>query len=340
MHWLIVTICSYFLLAVVALVDKYLLGGALVSPKMYAFYIGLGGILVLILAPFSFSIPQPSIIIFALLAGVFHILGIFITLKAVQLFEVSRVIPAIGGFLPLFVLGLTHMFPIEKEIFSQFDILSFFLLISGSVIITWKKSKAISLKSLEMAALAAFLLAFFFVLAKFVYLSQPFISGFIWTRVGAFLVAVIFLFTKEVREELFKKRETLKMKTLGILIPNQAAAAAAFLLQNWAVDLVPLSSLAFVNALESTRYVFLLIFVILLSVKFPQLLKEEISRGVIFQKIIAILLIGIIVGMIIGISVTNTLADPGYTPIDVLIPREGATIRKNAPLFVITERLK
>ncbi len=273
------------------MVDKYLLGGALVSPKMYAFYVGVGGILVLILIPFGFFFPEPSIIIFALLAGVFHILGIFITFKAVQVFEVSRVIPAIGGFLPLFVFGLTYLLSAEKEIFSQFEMISFFLFISGSILITWERSKAVSLKSLRMAALAAFFLALFFVLAKFVYLSQPFISGLIWMRIGAFLAAIAFLFIREVRVELFEKRETLKMKTLGILIPNQAVAVGAFLLQNWAVALVPLASLAFINALEGTRYVFLLIFAVLLSVKFPQFLKEEVSREIIVQKIIAILLI-------------------------------------------------
>jgi len=297
MPWLIVAVCSYFLLAVVALVDKYLLGRALVSPKMYAFYVGVGGIFVLIFIPFGFFLPEPSIIIFALLAGIFHILGIFITFKAIQLFEVSRVVPAIGGFLSLFVFGLTYIFPVEKEMFSQFEILSFFLLILGSVIITWERSKTVSFKSLKMAALAAFLLAFFFVLAKFVYLSQPFINGLIWTRIGAFLAAVVFLFTKEVREELFEKREALKMKTLGILIPNQAVAAGAFLLQNWAVALVPLTSLAFVNALEGTRYVFLLIFAVFLSLARPLWakktgLKEDVSRKAILQKIIALLLIG------------------------------------------------
>jgi len=45
--------------------------------------------------------------------------------------------------------------------------------------------------------------------------------------------------------------------------------------------------------LEGTKYVFLLIFTILLSLKLPQILKEEISRKILFQKIIAILLIGL-----------------------------------------------
>jgi len=47
-----------------------------------------------------------------------------------------------------------------------------------------------------------------------------------------------------------------------------------------------------IHALNGTQYVFLFIFSIFLSLKFPQILKEEISKEVLFQKIIAILLIG------------------------------------------------
>jgi hypothetical protein len=109
-------------------------------------------------------------------------------------------------------------------------------------------------------------------------------------------MAIAFLFSKEIRQELFERRETLKMKTLGILIPNQVAAAGAFMLQNWAIALVPLSSLAFINALEGTRYVFLLILAVFFSLTQPLWaertgLKEEVSRKIILQKIIALLLI-------------------------------------------------
>ena len=62
--------------------------------------------------------------------------------------------------------------------------------------------------------------------------------------------------------------------------------------QNWAIFLAPLAFLAIINALQGVQYVFLLIFAVLLSLKFPQILKEEISREIIFQKVVAILLIG------------------------------------------------
>ncbi len=52
MSWLIVSILSYLVLAIVYLVDKYLLAGPIPNLKVYTFYIGVLEILFLILTPF------------------------------------------------------------------------------------------------------------------------------------------------------------------------------------------------------------------------------------------------------------------------------------------------
>ena len=57
------------------------------------------------------------------------------------------------------------------------------------------------------------------------------------------------------------------------------------------------------------------------------------------KKTIALLLIGMVAGMVLGVAVTNTLADPGYTPITIRVPRDGADVNKNAALTIVTERL-
>ena len=67
----------------------------------------------------------------------------------------------------------------------------------------------------------------------------------------------------------------------------------ANVLQNWAISLAPLVYIAVINALQGVQYVFLLIFAVLLSVKFPQILREEISGNIIFQKAVAILVIAL-----------------------------------------------
>lgn len=73
MLWLTVTISAYFLLAIVALIDKYLISGPIPNPKVYAFYVGILGILALFLFPLGFLVPNSLDIILSLLAGALYI---------------------------------------------------------------------------------------------------------------------------------------------------------------------------------------------------------------------------------------------------------------------------
>lgn len=313
MNWLIVAIFAYFILAVVFLVDKYLLVGAIPNPKVYVFYVGILGILVLVLIPFvGFYLPEKSQIILGLLAGAVFIYGLFWFYKTLQIFEPSRVVPAVGGLTPLFVFGLIYFFTLGQGVLSFRELMAFILLVLGSVLINLKKERLIGLKSLKFSALTAFLLALSFVLIKYVYLAQSFWNGFIWRSLGGFLMAIcFFIFFPEIRKEIFKKftpyrpaesgtgarRERFPKKTAVIFLSNQAAGAGAAILQNWAIALVPLIYLPLINALQGSQYAFLFVFAIILSFTQPFLaeragLKEEISREIILQKIIAISLIG------------------------------------------------
>lgn len=292
MLWLIVAISAYFLFSIVALGDKYLLSGP-PNPKSYSFYVGILGIISLFLIPFvGFLVPETTQIILSLLAGGILIFALFGLYTGLENFETSKVVPAIGGLLPLFTFGLVFLFSGRKEMLSFWEILAFIFLLAGSILITFEKGKSISSKSLKISAITAFLFAITFVLTKYVYLAQPFWSGFIWMRIGGFIAAVSFIFTKEVKREIFERKFTFQKKTGTFFLFNQGMGAGAFILQNWAIALVPLGFLAFINALEGTKYVFLLIFTTFLSLKFPQILKEKISRKILLQKIIAILLIG------------------------------------------------
>lgn len=294
MTWLVVTILSYLILAIVVLVDKYLLTGPISNPKVYAFYVGILGMAILVLIPFvDFYIPDISQIILSLLAGAVFIFALFWFYKTLRSFEPSRVIPAIGGLTPIFTFGLIYLSSFGEENLSFEKIISFILLIIGSFLITLRKEKMITLKSFKFSTLTAFLFALSFVLVKYVYLAQPFWNGFIWKSIGGFLMALLFfLFFPEIRKEIFKKRKRLPKKIAAIFLTNQAAGGGATILQNWAISLVPLIYVAFINALQGIQYIFLLMFAVILSLKFSQILKEEISKEIIFQKVVAILFIG------------------------------------------------
>jgi drug/metabolite transporter (DMT)-like permease len=302
MFWLTITILGYFLLALVAIIDKILLAGPIPKPKVYAFYVGVLGILALVLIPFGFDIPDLIGIGLAFLSGGLWVFALIALYSALRRYEASRVIPAIGGMLPLLTLSFSYLFSWqagrEIEGFNSLKILSFLLLILGSVLINWEKGKAITKKSLQLSILAALLFSLSFTTAKLVYLEQSFVSGFIWMRIGGFLIALLFIFSKDVREELFNKLKTENRKPLFkkpkiavLFLFNQGMGATAGVLQNLAIYSAPMAYLAFINALEGTRYVFLLILTIILSLKFPRILSEKISKPILLQKTFAIILI-------------------------------------------------
>ncbi len=286
MSWLIIIISAYFLFAIVSLGDKYLLKGP-PNPKIYAFYVGVFGILALLLAPFvGFSIPGILGILFCLLAGAMYVFAILGVYEGLEKFEASRIIPAIGGFTPLFIFGLIYLFSGGKEILGLKEIIAFILLILGSVFVTWNPLKKFSFKSLQISAVTAFLFALSFVLTKYVYLILPFWTGFIWIRISAFLIALFFIFFKEVRKEIFSKKSSFNKKTSAFFLFNQGVGAGAFILQNWAIALAGLAYLSIISALQGVQYVFLFILTMLI-------LKEGLSKKVILQKFFAIILIGL-----------------------------------------------
>jgi drug/metabolite transporter (DMT)-like permease len=294
MTWLIVTISSYFLFAAVSLTDKHLLTKSIPNPRVYAFYVGILGILAIILAPFvGFYVPGIFQIILGILAGVFFVFSLFWFYKGLSLFEASRIIPAIGGMTPLFTVFFVYVFSKGKESFSFIQIIALLLLVLGSVLISYEKGKFVNSKSLKISFAVAFLGSLSFVLTKYLYMALPFWTGFIWKAIGGFLTAVSFYFIfPEIKKEIFKKKEKSPKKTAFIFLLNQAGGAIASVLQNWALALAPLAYISFINAAQGVQYAFLLILSVILSLKFPKILKEEVSRGTIFQKIIAIFIIG------------------------------------------------
>ena len=293
MLWLLVIILAYLILAVTALIDNYLLLGP-PNPKSYAFYVGVLGIAVLILPPFEgFSVPPASQIILSILAGALFVLALFWYFTGLEYFEPSRIVPAVGGILPLFTFGLVYLFSKGGAVLGLKELFAFGLLVFGSILVTYEKKKKISFRSFKISVLAAALFALAFILTKYVYLSQPFWSGFIWMRIGGFLAALCFLFFREVRKEIFQRKFTFKKKTGALFLANQGMGAGGFILQNFAIALAGLAFLPFINALQGIQYVFLFLLIIFLTRRFPKISEEKFTKEIISQKIISIALIAL-----------------------------------------------
>ena len=301
MNWLVVAIIAHFIFALVFIVDKFLLSKTVLQPRAYAFYVGLLGIFALLLIPFGFTLLPFGQIIASFTAGVLFVLAILFFYKLIKLGEISRIIPIVGGAVPIFTLILTYSFLGER--LTGYQLIAFFLLVFGGVIMLWPRKDKINLpigkasltKKLTLAIIAALFFAGSFVLTKFIFTEQPFINGFIWIRLGGFLGAWLLFLWPGSHQIIFKTTETIKGRSVGLLISNKVLSALAFILLNYAIFL---GSVTLVNSLQGIQYAFLLIIALFLSKKFPQILKEQISRGMILQKIMAILLIALGLGIL------------------------------------------
>ncbi len=294
MSWLLIAIIAHFLNAGIFIIDKYLLKRGFPNPLSYAFYMGILSIFVLLLAPFGFSIPSVTQIIISLAAGIVWLLAIIIFYTALHKGEASRVVPTVGGLIPLFTLALSFIFLGER--LSLKELFAFCLLVSGGIILSllvtktkvFFKDKEIVLTKAFIPALgAALVFAVYFVMIKFVFLNQDFVSGIIWIRLGAVLGALLLLIPLSFRQMIFKKGETIKTKALGLFLSAKSLGALSGLLLYWAIFL---GSVTLVNALQGVQYLFLLVLAFLLFRKFPSL-KEQFERRVLVQKIFAIILI-------------------------------------------------
>lgn len=299
--WLIIVIIAYFILAIVNLADKFIIDNLIKSSRSYTFLVGGLSILVWVLAPFYLVWPGIALFWLNLIIGALFPAALLLLYRSLKLGEASKVMVIAGGAVPVFSFLLS--LAILKENFSQQQIWALILLILGTVIIAWMPPKkkflshilaGLGLKSeTELIAVftalgAAMIFALFFVGTKILYIAEPFMSAFIWIRLGSFLAVLSFLLIPSWRKEIFKNLKKLKKHGAKIFLANQIFAGAGFTLQNYAIAL---GSVAIVNALQGVQYALLIIFAALLTIFYPKLITENISRIVIIQKVIAIILI-------------------------------------------------
>lgn len=306
MLWLPIAISCYALFAVVFLVDKYLLAGPIANPRVLAFYVGMLGIAGVLAIPFGLvAAAGPWVAAIALATGAIRIWATYFYFRALQMHEVSRITTAINAFQPVISFWLAWMVSGGAATLDAGELASFALILVGSVVIIAER-RTFTFKTLRLSLVSAFLFSLSFIGAKQVYdgfaamhlgpaafnLDKAFVSGFVWMGFGSLMAALFFLFSRPVRDALqAQKSGSGQRKAAGLFLANQTVGAAAFILQNYAVNLAPLAFVAIINALAGVQYVFLFIFTVLLSLYFPKILKERITPAAIFQKIIAIALI-------------------------------------------------
>ena len=291
-EWLLIAILAYIFFGFASLGDKLVLSGK-PKAKTYTFYMSVLGLFVIFFIPFiNFGFPNPVGMIWIVLDALVRILAIYTMFVALEKFDVSRVIPTIGAIQPIFIFILTWIFWGPQSLLG-IEILAFVLLFVGSIIISFEKNIKLTGSYLLITIFSSLMFSLDYIFAKSVFLNQPFLQGVIWTGIFIFIFALVFILTKKSRAEIFSKSLVVDKKTQLTFIGTQTCGGLASILQAFAISLAPVAFLPIVNSLKGIQYIFLFVITLFLSVFFPNILKEELSRKVVIRKIVSIIFIAL-----------------------------------------------
>lgn len=302
MSWILIALSAYFFLAFANLIDKFLVDNIIKSSRAYAFIVCLMGLLAFLIAPWFLTWSGWSWFLFYLVSGALFALALLFLYESLKQGEASRTIMVVGGTTPIFSLFFSWLF--WGEILSQGQLLGFLCLVAGiffiaflpikynfwdRLFIKFKFIKDKRKSGLLIAIFSGLFYSLYFISSKHAYNHQEFLNVFLWTRLGAFLLVLFFLFNRSSREfikNIFKQKN--KIKKGGLVLFNQALGSSGFILQNYAISLGPV---AIINALQGFQYALLITLSAIGALFIPQLAKEDFNYRIIKQKILALVLI-------------------------------------------------
>lgn len=286
--WIIFALSAYFLMALSQLIDKALLNVAFKEVKSYVFLIATLSSLAFILIPFGVTMIPVTTLLIALLGGALFIGALIPFLSALQGDDASRVIPLIGGLIPLATFLGEYLF--LGASFSGRDVFAFFLLVTGAIILTFTKSSSPrrSWSSVIKAIIGSVLFASSFLLTKYIFDQVGFVNGFFWLRMGGVLVGIALIFNRETRTGLKRFFKKTKKGLQGGFFANQILNGTGFVLQAYAISL---ASVSLVTAMQGAQYIFVIILVVIASRFNSKLLGEKITKTILVEKLTAIVII-------------------------------------------------
>ena len=297
MFWIFIILIGHLSNAGAFIIDKILLHKTMRHPAVYVFYIGLLSLLAFILLPFGhFFVPAQHIVVRSAISGATFMAALFCFFTSLKKGEATRVVPFFGALIPIWTIFLASIF--LGEYLRGNEWLGIAFLILGAVLISYEQSaekSAITVELILLIILASGLFALSSTMLKSVFNATEFINGFLWTRVFGFLTVVPLILLPSVRQSILPSTSGTshqpKERPNLLFFIGQSMGALGFIFLAWGTDLAP--RVTIVNALQGVQYAFLFILVVIISKFAPRALKESLSRSIIIQKTIAIILLTI-----------------------------------------------
>jgi uncharacterized membrane protein len=289
MLWLFLALLALFIFAITSTLDGILIKNYIKNPYTYLFYAmllqGIGGIFIFLFK--TVSITNILFLFIAFITGFFYVYGLMHYMKSLEFEEISRVV-ALFHLGPIFVLLLS--LPILRLQLSLYEYVGFSLLVMGGFLISIKKIKGVIRisKGFFLMMLTNLLLTGYFMGADYLFKKYEFWSTFAFIQLGILFFALSLLAFKKYRKDVIIKLEQSDITIKGLIILAAVLSFIALGVRNLAISM---KSAALVTSLDGFQSIFTLTITLFLSLKVPQVLKEETKKSVVVLKIIAIVLL-------------------------------------------------
>ncbi|MFA6430134.1 MAG: DMT family transporter [Candidatus Paceibacterota bacterium] len=295
MSWFLIALIGPILWAIVNHIDKFLLSDRFEGSNVGALMIFSTlqcGLLLPILYFINNDIFNLSVenIILLIVVGILSVFAIMPYMYALDEEEASIVIP-LFQLIPIW--GYMFSYFILGETLTWMQLVGCLLIIGGSAIITleFDEEKKIKFKKriILLMLLSTILFALYETLFKFVAVDVGFVVSSFWEYLGVFSMGILFyLFIKKYKLSFLNLLKTKGGKIISLNIANESLTIIGNFAVNFALLLAPV---ALTLTISGVQPIFVFIIGIFLTIFFPKICKEKISKKHLIQKTISILII-------------------------------------------------
>jgi drug/metabolite transporter (DMT)-like permease len=286
LEWLFLTLLSTVTFSALDLIEKHLISARIKSPLLLAIFLAvfypINLIAILLFFPVDFA-PFPSMASFVI--GAAMGIAYLLFMKALYVEEVSRVVTLHYTY-PLFVAPIAFFFLNEDLTFSNYA--GIVLLVASTIMISYRKVGKSILYSPALLLMIALnlVIAAENVIAKYLFDLTNFWSFIFWLTSGLIAIRIALLLMPSVRRDFTHMVFDRKVIGYGF------ATAFLFLASNMLYyGAVSIQLVSLVSALSAIQPLILLGMAVMISYVRPGYVHEELSKGTMLIKIVAVFLV-------------------------------------------------
>lgn len=291
MNWFLIALIPPALWSITNHIDKYLLakffkGGGVGALMVFSSIIGVFLLpIIVFLHPEVMKLDSNSLLI--ALNGFLYILAVLPYFYALQKDEASITVP-IFQLIPVFSYVLAYL--VLGETLTKYQMLGGIFIVAGAIGISLDLSEKRKVKFKKevfwLMFLSSLIFALNFLFFKFFAIQSDFWFTSFWEYVGfAIFATLLVVFVKPYREQFITVLKTNRIAVLGINGVNEVINIIAKIAFNFASLLAPVTMVWIVNGLQPF---FVFLYGVLLTLMFPHISQENISKRALYQKLLSI----------------------------------------------------